>query len=65
MAPSEGEKLSDLIKKAIDDLELTTTEYQEILEQANADGVIDAEEQRLLQQLNEMVANGTVKRRPG
>ena len=62
---SEGKKLAVLIKKAIDDLELTTTEYQEILAQANADGVIDGEEQKLLQQLQQMVADGTVKRVPG
>lgn len=61
----EGEKLADLIKKAINDLEVSTTEYQEILTQANADGVIDPDEQRMLQQLQQMIADGTVKRVPG
>jgi uncharacterized protein YutE (UPF0331/DUF86 family) len=65
MAQTPGEKLYDLIKKAIDDLELTTSEYQAILEQANEDGIIDSEEQRLLKQLNAMLADGTVKRTPG
>jgi tellurite resistance protein len=41
------------------------TEYQEILTQANADGIIDAEEQRLLRQLQAMIEDGTVKRVPG
>ena len=54
-----------LIKKALDDHELTMTEYQEILAQAGEDGVIDADEQRLLKQLNAMIADGTVKRVPG
>jgi hypothetical protein len=60
-----GEKLLKVIKKALDDHELTMTEYQEILAQAGEDGVIDSEEQRLLSQLHEMIANGTVKRVPG
>jgi hypothetical protein len=60
-----GEKLLKVIKKALDDHELTMTEYQEILAQAGEDGVIDSEEQRLLGQLHEMIANGTVKRVPG
>ncbi|MCP4199889.1 MAG: hypothetical protein GY762_22325 [Proteobacteria bacterium] len=60
-----GEKLLVLIKKALDDNELTMTEYQEILAQAGEDSVIDSDEQRLLGQLHEMIANGTVKRTPG
>jgi uncharacterized protein YutE (UPF0331/DUF86 family) len=60
-----GKNLADIIKKAIDDLELTTSEYQEILAEAHADGQIDSEEQRLLKQLNDMIANGTIKRVPG
>jgi len=60
-----GQKLADRIKKAIADLELTETEYQEILDVAHADGVIDAQEQKLLANLQEMLANGTVKRVPG
>ena len=61
----EGMKLSDLIKKAIDDLELTTAEYEEILRVAGEDSHIDAQEKQLLSQLQEMIANGTVKRVPG
>ena len=66
MPPTEeGAKLQKLIKKAIDDLELTTAEYEEILAQVHADGVVDDEEQRMLDQLQELIANGTVKRVPG
>jgi len=59
---AEAEKLSDLIKKAIFDCELTTSEYDAILAQANADKVLDPDEKVLLGQLQDMIANGTVKR---
>jgi hypothetical protein len=55
-----GGKLSDLIKKAIDDCELTAAEHEEILALAAEDGVIDAQEQALLSQLQQLIANGTV-----
>ena len=57
-----GKNLADLIKKAIDDCEVTTDEYNQILAMANADGVIDSQEQKLLNQLQEMISNGTIKR---
>jgi len=60
-----GKKLQEVIKKAIEDLEITTTEYEEIMAQAARDSVIDAEEARLLKELNEMISNGTLKRVPG
>jgi uncharacterized protein YutE (UPF0331/DUF86 family) len=62
---TEGEKLYKLIKKAMDDLELSTSEYEEILAQVHSDGVVDEEEQQQLNQLNELLANGTIKRVPG
>jgi len=60
-----GKKLSDLIKKAISDCQVTTSEYKEIFALAAEDGYIDAQEQQLLKQLNDLIANGTVKRIPG
>ncbi|HQP50320.1 MAG TPA: hypothetical protein PKX12_16460 [Spirochaetota bacterium] len=60
-----GKKLADMIKHAIDDSKITTTEYERILMVANEDGHIDAQEQRLLANLQEMISNGTVKRIPG
>jgi len=59
-----GDKLANLIKKAIANLELTTSDYEAILVQADEDKVIDAEERALLKQLQEMLANGTIKRVP-
>lgn len=64
-AGDTGEKLAAKIKKAIEDHELTTTEYDDILNLAHEDGVIDSQEQNLLKQLQELVSNGTVKRVPG
>ena len=60
-----SEKLAQMIKKAISDCELTTSEHNEILALVDADGVTDAQEQNLLNQLQSLIANGTVKRVPG
>jgi tellurite resistance protein len=59
-----GGKIMAMIKKAIDDGELTNTEYDKILAIADEDGIIDAQEKRLLAQLQDMLSNGTVKRVP-
>jgi hypothetical protein len=59
-----GGKLSERIKRAIDDGKLTNKEYEEILAIADADGVIDSQERRLLAQLQEMLSNETVVRVP-
>ncbi len=64
-AGDTGSKLAEKIKKAIQDCELTTTEYNDILAQANEDGIIDSQEQNLLKQLQELLSNGTIKRVPG
>ena len=59
-----GGKLAEMIKKAIDDGKLTNSEYERILAVAEADLVIDAQEKKLLSQLQEMLANRTVVRVP-
>ncbi len=59
-----GGKLADLIKRAIDDGKLTTSEYEQILSLADADGMIDAQEKKLLTQLQELLANKTVLKVP-
>ncbi len=51
--------LKALIKRAIADLEITHTEYQETMNQAHDDGVIDPEEKTLLAQFQQMISNGT------
>lgn len=62
---ASAERLTNLIKKAMHDLEITASEYQEILDQVHADGHIDIAEQKLLQELQTMIANGTITRVPG
>lgn len=57
--------LKELINHVIFDLEVTHTEYQQIMCMAHHDGVIDKEERALLCQFQEMISNGTVKRVKG
>lgn len=57
-----GRKLGELLKKAIEDCELTHSEHQRIVAIAHSDHVIDAQEQQLLSQLQQMIANGTIKK---
>ena len=59
-----GGKLAAMIKKAIADGELSNSEHAQILALAEEDGVIDSQERELLNQLQEMLSNGTVKRVP-
>ncbi len=65
MRTRSGLELAEAIKKAIEDHVITHTEYEEILQIANADGVIDNQERALLRELNEMIENRTVKRVAG
>lgn len=58
---SAGE-LKKLIDAAINDLEITPAEYNQIMEHAHADGHLDKEEQALLAQFQGMINNGTIKR---
>ncbi len=65
-APGDsGRKLAELINQAIEDGELTTTEYDRILALANEDGVIDSQERQLLQTLQDMLADRTIKKVAG
>jgi hypothetical protein len=57
-------RLSDKIKQAIDDNKITNAEYEEIMNIATEDHIIDSQEKRLLQELQLMIENGTVKRVP-
>ncbi len=61
--PSDSaEKLAGMIKKAMKDERLSTKEYNQIMAVADADGILDNQEKRLLAELQEMLANGTIKR---
>lgn len=65
MLTKSGRQLEEIIKKAIDDHVIKNSEYEEIIELAHADGVVDAHERILLQELNDLIADRTVKRIPG
>lgn len=60
-----GHRLAELIRQAMDDLEITGTEYRKIMELAHEDGHIDPAERALLAQFHAMINDGTVKRVPG
>lgn len=64
--PSKAsEKLAEMIQKAISDCEITSTEYDTIMRVASEDQHIDRQEQNLLNQMQSLIANGTVKRVKG
>ena len=65
MLTKSGKKLAEIIKKAIDDQVITNSEYEEIIALAHDDGVIDNHERTLLQELNDLIADRSVKRIPG
>jgi len=54
-------RLRTMIEKAIDDHKITRAEMDTILNIASEDGYIDPHEQALLNQLQEMIENKTVK----
>lgn len=55
-------KLKQLINHAVSDLEVTPTEFDQIMACAHEDGHLDKEEKALLAQFHEMINNGTIKR---
>ena len=56
----KGQKLADVIKKAIEDSVITIAEYEEITSVASEDGILDNHEKALLKQLNALIANKTI-----
>jgi len=54
--------LKELINHAIRDLEITPKEYQDIMDMAQNDSVLDKEEKALLAQFHQMLSNGTITR---
>jgi hypothetical protein len=60
-----GLELKELIGNAIKNCVITNSDYTEIMKMANKDGTIDDHEQRLLSQLQGLLANGSLKRVKG
>lgn len=59
-----GEKLEEVIKRAMDDHVVTNSEYQEIINLAHQDGLIDRHEQLLLSEFKKMISQGFIERVP-
>ena len=59
----EGKKLGEMIKKAIDDGQVTNSEYSKILALADQDFLLDPQEKQLLRELQALLANKTERRR--
>ena len=65
MITKSGLELREVIEKAINDSVITNSEYEEIMNVASKDGIVDKHEQTLLGQLQRLMENGTVKRVKG
>lgn len=64
MLTKGGKTLEQVIKKAIEDHQITNAEYEEIIHLAHEDGHIDKHEKILLNELKNMIADKSVKRVP-
>lgn len=53
--------LKEVIEKAIEDHIITHEEYDEIIQTASKDGVLDQHEMALLSELQHMIQDGMVK----
>jgi len=53
--------LKEVIEKAIEDHIITREEYDEIIQTASKDGVLDQHEMTLLSELQQMIQDGMVK----
>jgi len=58
---NSSKKLKEMIIKAIEDHKLTREEYERIIHLATEDEIVDRQEQILLEQLQDMIANRSVK----
>ena len=62
MKLSSGAKsLRHVIEKAMEDSKISKTEYDMIIHQATEDGHIDRQELALLRELQDMIANKSIK----
>jgi hypothetical protein len=64
MITKNGLKLAEAIKKAINDLEVTSAEYEEIYRISNDDGRLDNHEKVMLREFKKMISEKIIKRVP-
>ena len=65
MLTKSSKKPEEIIHQAMEDHVIKNSEYEEIIEAAHADGAIDNHERVLLQELNELISEKSVRRIPG
>ena len=58
---SSAKDLRTVIEKAMEDHRITKAEYDMIIHQATEDGHIDRQEQALLKELQDMIADKSIK----
>ena len=56
-----AKKIRAIIEKAIDSHKITREDYDKIINLATHDSVLDPHEKTLLNQLNDMIEDGTIK----
>jgi tellurite resistance protein len=61
MSTESSQRLRQTIEKAIEDLELTQAEFDEIIKVATEDGIIDKDEHALLDELLNLIESQQVK----
>lgn len=58
----EHENLAEKIKQAMDDSIITNAEFEDIMNMAQEDWVLDRHERAILREFNCMIADGTLRR---
>lgn len=62
LVTKSGKKLEEVIRKAIDDHVITTSEYEEIIHLAHEDGALDFHEKALLKEFHNLIAEQVITR---
>jgi uncharacterized membrane protein YebE (DUF533 family) len=58
---SSANEINDIIKRAIDKQEISSSDYERILSLADSDGYIDAREKAAIAHLRDMIQDRTIK----
>lgn len=61
MLNQNAQRLSERIKKAIQENSISVCTYEELMNLAYEDGVLDAQKSNLLRELHHLVENGSVR----
>ena len=64
MFSQHATRLNESIKKAIEENSISACSYEELMDLAYEDGVLDVQERNLLRELHNLVDNGSIKWAP-